>query len=72
MKSISFKCEMFFLLFFSDLPLKISYPPDFSDSRHYGLLLLVYVAPNTTEMCDAAAQKTLFLNPATKQNTFSV
>lgn len=26
---------------FIDLPLKISYPPDFSDSRHYGLLLLV-------------------------------
>lgn len=30
----------------ADLPLKISYPPDFSDSRHYGLLLLVYVPPN--------------------------
>lgn len=27
-----------------DLPLKLSYPPDFSDSRHYGLLLLVYVS----------------------------
>ncbi|XP_029314602.1 inactive dipeptidyl peptidase 10 isoform X1 [Cottoperca gobio] len=28
-----------------DLPLKISYPPDFSESRHYGLLLLIDSAP---------------------------
>ncbi|XP_067108979.1 inactive dipeptidyl peptidase 10-like isoform X3 [Osmerus mordax] len=28
-----------------DLPLKISYPPDFSDSRHYGLLLIVDGSP---------------------------
>lgn len=43
------KCKSFFFLFFlpislADLPLQISYPPDFSDSRHYGLLLLMYVA----------------------------
>uniref|UniRef100_A0A8K9WRU5 Dipeptidyl peptidase like 10 n=1 Tax=Oncorhynchus mykiss TaxID=8022 RepID=A0A8K9WRU5_ONCMY len=31
-----------------DLPLKISYPPDFSESRHYGLLLVVYVFPSVS------------------------
>jgi len=35
--------DIFFKFFFTDLPLKISYPPDFSDSRLYGLLLVVYV-----------------------------
>lgn len=34
------------VFFLADLPLKISYPPDFSDSRHYGLLLLMYVPPH--------------------------
>ncbi|KAK7939024.1 hypothetical protein WMY93_002350 [Mugilogobius chulae] len=28
-----------------DLPLKISYPPDFSESRHYGLLFVMDSAP---------------------------
>lgn len=28
-----------------DLPLKISYPPDFSESRHYGLLFIVDGSP---------------------------
>uniref|UniRef100_A0A7N6F7M4 Dipeptidyl peptidase like 10 n=1 Tax=Anabas testudineus TaxID=64144 RepID=A0A7N6F7M4_ANATE len=35
-----------------DLPLKISYPPDFSDSRHYGLLLLVDTAPGGQAVSD--------------------
>lgn len=34
-------CIMFICV--TDLPLKLSYPPDFSESRHYGLLLVVYV-----------------------------
>ena len=37
---------LFSMLFTPDLPLKISYPPDFSESRHYGLLLLMYVSYN--------------------------
>uniref|UniRef100_H3DKE9 Dipeptidyl peptidase like 10 n=1 Tax=Tetraodon nigroviridis TaxID=99883 RepID=H3DKE9_TETNG len=35
-----------------DLPLKLSYPPDFSDSRHYGLLLLVDSAPGGQTVSD--------------------
>ncbi|KAI3356572.1 hypothetical protein L3Q82_017770 [Scortum barcoo] len=35
-----------------DLPLKIFYPPDFSDSRHYGLLLLVDSAPGGQAVSD--------------------
>uniref|UniRef100_A0A8D3CY12 Inactive dipeptidyl peptidase 10-like n=1 Tax=Scophthalmus maximus TaxID=52904 RepID=A0A8D3CY12_SCOMX len=35
-----------------DLPLKISYPPDFSESRHYGLLLLVDSAPGDQAVTD--------------------
>ncbi|KAG7502666.1 inactive dipeptidyl peptidase 10 isoform X1 [Solea senegalensis] len=35
-----------------DLPLKISYPPDFSDARHYGLLLLVDGAPGGQVVSD--------------------
>nr|XP_020475835.1 inactive dipeptidyl peptidase 10 isoform X1 [Monopterus albus] len=35
-----------------DLPLKISYPPDFSDSQHYGLLLLVDSAPGGQAVSD--------------------
>uniref|UniRef100_A0A3Q3LKL2 Dipeptidyl peptidase like 10 n=1 Tax=Mastacembelus armatus TaxID=205130 RepID=A0A3Q3LKL2_9TELE len=35
-----------------DLPLKISYPPDFSDSRHYGLLLMVDSAPGGQAVSD--------------------
>ncbi|XP_054871268.1 inactive dipeptidyl peptidase 10 isoform X1 [Amphiprion ocellaris] len=38
-----------------DLPLKISYPPDFSDSRHYGLLLLVDGAPGGQTVSDRFA-----------------
>lgn len=45
-----FSLEIFFACLLSDLPLQISYPPDFSDSRHYGLLLLVYVPQNVSEM----------------------
>ena len=37
---------LFSMFFTPDLPLKISYPPDFSESRHYGLLLLMYVSYN--------------------------
>ncbi|XP_070693812.1 inactive dipeptidyl peptidase 10-like [Pempheris klunzingeri] len=35
-----------------DLPLRISYPPDFSDSRHYGLLLLIDSAPGGQAVSD--------------------
>ncbi|TKS67534.1 Inactive dipeptidyl peptidase 10 [Collichthys lucidus] len=35
-----------------DLPLKISYPLDFSESRHYGLLLLVDSAPGGQAVSD--------------------
>ncbi|TWW80309.1 Inactive dipeptidyl peptidase 10 [Takifugu flavidus] len=35
-----------------DLPLKLSYPPDFSDSRHYGLLLLLDSAPGGQAVSD--------------------
>lgn len=45
-----FSFEIFFARLLSDLPLQISYPPDFSDSRHYGLLLVVYVPQNVSEM----------------------
>ncbi|KAM7407888.1 hypothetical protein PAMA_003581 [Pampus argenteus] len=38
-----------------DLPLKISYPPDFSDSRHYGLLVLVDGAPGGQAVSDRFA-----------------
>eukprot|EP00064_Thunnus_orientalis_P003778 superscaffoldBa00000322_g3789 len=38
-----------------DLPLKISYPPDFSDSRHYGLLLLVDGSPGGQAVSDRYA-----------------
>uniref|UniRef100_A0AAY5JY57 Dipeptidyl peptidase like 10 n=1 Tax=Esox lucius TaxID=8010 RepID=A0AAY5JY57_ESOLU len=37
---------------FSDLPLKISYPPDFSESRHYGLLLVVDGSPGGQAVSD--------------------
>lgn len=37
-------CNVIYFSSHKDLPLKLSYPPDFSDSRHYGLLLLVYVS----------------------------
>uniref|UniRef100_A0A4W5P875 Dipeptidyl peptidase like 10 n=1 Tax=Hucho hucho TaxID=62062 RepID=A0A4W5P875_9TELE len=36
----------------SDLPLKISYPPDFSESRHYGLLLIVDGSPGGQAVSD--------------------
>ncbi|XP_054643797.1 inactive dipeptidyl peptidase 10-like isoform X2 [Dunckerocampus dactyliophorus] len=35
-----------------DLPLKISYPPDFSESSHYGLLLVVDGAPGGQAVSD--------------------
>ncbi|KAL7385749.1 hypothetical protein ABVT39_027724 [Epinephelus coioides] len=35
-----------------DLPLKISYPPDFSESRHYGLLLMIDTAPGGQAVSD--------------------
>ncbi|XP_024116225.1 inactive dipeptidyl peptidase 10 isoform X1 [Oryzias melastigma] len=35
-----------------DLPLKISFPPDFSESRHYGLLLVVDGAPGGQAVSD--------------------
>uniref|UniRef100_A0A8C5E369 Dipeptidyl peptidase like 10 n=1 Tax=Gouania willdenowi TaxID=441366 RepID=A0A8C5E369_GOUWI len=35
-----------------NLPLKISYPPDFSESRHYGLLLMVDCAPGGQAVSD--------------------
>uniref|UniRef100_A0A8C7QZ00 Dipeptidyl peptidase like 10 n=1 Tax=Oncorhynchus mykiss TaxID=8022 RepID=A0A8C7QZ00_ONCMY len=35
-----------------DLPLKISYPPDFSESRHYGLLLIVDGSPGGQAVSD--------------------
>ncbi|XP_030642290.1 inactive dipeptidyl peptidase 10 [Chanos chanos] len=35
-----------------ELPLKISYPPDFSESRHYGLLLMVDSAPGGQSVND--------------------
>ncbi|KAK0152510.1 Inactive dipeptidyl peptidase 10 [Merluccius polli] len=35
-----------------DLPLKISYPPDFSESRHYGLLLVIDGAPGGQSVSD--------------------
>uniref|UniRef100_A0A8C7QTB0 Dipeptidyl peptidase like 10 n=1 Tax=Oncorhynchus mykiss TaxID=8022 RepID=A0A8C7QTB0_ONCMY len=35
-----------------DLPLKISYPPDFSESRHYGLLLVVDGSPGGQAVSD--------------------
>ncbi|KAJ3591882.1 hypothetical protein NHX12_007013, partial [Muraenolepis orangiensis] len=35
-----------------DLPLKISYPPDFSESRHYGLLLVVDGSPGGQSVND--------------------
>uniref|UniRef100_A0AAQ5XZI4 Dipeptidyl peptidase like 10 n=1 Tax=Amphiprion ocellaris TaxID=80972 RepID=A0AAQ5XZI4_AMPOC len=47
--------DTFILLLFTDLPLKISYPPDFSDSRHYGLLLLVDGAPGGQTVSDRFA-----------------
>uniref|UniRef100_A0A665V551 Dipeptidyl peptidase like 10 n=1 Tax=Echeneis naucrates TaxID=173247 RepID=A0A665V551_ECHNA len=42
----------FLSFLFPDLPLKISYPPDFSDSRHYGLLLVVDTAPGSQAVSD--------------------
>uniref|UniRef100_A0A665V5N5 Dipeptidyl peptidase like 10 n=1 Tax=Echeneis naucrates TaxID=173247 RepID=A0A665V5N5_ECHNA len=49
----AFKLPVSFLSFlFPDLPLKISYPPDFSDSRHYGLLLVVDTAPGSQAVSD--------------------
>lgn len=36
--------NIFYIFYPTDLPLKITYPPDFSDSRHYGLLLVMYVS----------------------------
>uniref|UniRef100_A0A8D3CN88 Inactive dipeptidyl peptidase 10-like n=1 Tax=Scophthalmus maximus TaxID=52904 RepID=A0A8D3CN88_SCOMX len=44
--------QLFFSFLFTDLPLKISYPPDFSESRHYGLLLLVDSAPGDQAVTD--------------------
>uniref|UniRef100_A0A3Q3FB72 Dipeptidyl peptidase like 10 n=1 Tax=Kryptolebias marmoratus TaxID=37003 RepID=A0A3Q3FB72_KRYMA len=38
--------------FSTDLPLKISYPPDFSESRHYGLLLMIEGAPGGQTVSD--------------------
>ncbi|XP_049584130.1 inactive dipeptidyl peptidase 10 isoform X1 [Syngnathus scovelli] len=38
-----------------DLPLKISYPPDFSESRHYGLLLVVDGFPGGQTVSDRFA-----------------
>ncbi|TSK92869.1 Inactive dipeptidyl peptidase 10 [Bagarius yarrelli] len=35
-----------------DLPLKISFPPDFSDSRHYGLLLMIDSIPGGQQVDD--------------------
>ncbi|KAK3568690.1 hypothetical protein QTP86_013449 [Hemibagrus guttatus] len=35
-----------------DLPLKISFPPDFSDSRHYGLLLMIDSVPGGQQVDD--------------------
>ncbi|XP_061774621.1 inactive dipeptidyl peptidase 10-like isoform X2 [Nerophis ophidion] len=35
-----------------DLPLKISYPPDFSESRHYGLLLIIDGTPGGQAVSD--------------------
>ncbi|KAM8857924.1 inactive dipeptidyl peptidase 10 isoform 2-T2 [Synchiropus picturatus] len=35
-----------------DLPLQISYPPDFSESRHYGLLLVIDSAPGEQAVSD--------------------
>uniref|UniRef100_A0A3Q2UP34 Dipeptidyl peptidase like 10 n=1 Tax=Fundulus heteroclitus TaxID=8078 RepID=A0A3Q2UP34_FUNHE len=37
---------------FSDLPLQISYPLDFSESRHYGLLLMIDSAPGGQAVSD--------------------
>uniref|UniRef100_A0A3P8WH13 Dipeptidyl peptidase like 10 n=1 Tax=Cynoglossus semilaevis TaxID=244447 RepID=A0A3P8WH13_CYNSE len=37
---------------FTELPLKISFPPDFSESRHYGLLLIVDSAPGGQAVTD--------------------
>lgn len=36
--------NIFYIFYPTDLPLKITYPLDFSDSRHYGLLLVMYVS----------------------------
>lgn len=54
-----FSFEIFFACLLSDLPLQISYPPDFSDSRHYGLLLLVYVSEmfTTRSICVSCDRK---------------
>ncbi|KAK1789061.1 hypothetical protein P4O66_015004, partial [Electrophorus voltai] len=35
-----------------DLPMKIAFPPDFSDSRHYGLLLMIGGAPGGQQVDD--------------------
>uniref|UniRef100_A0A8C9ZTK5 Dipeptidyl peptidase like 10 n=1 Tax=Sander lucioperca TaxID=283035 RepID=A0A8C9ZTK5_SANLU len=43
---------IFLFFLFTDLPLKISYPPDFSESRHYGLLLLIDSAPGGQAVSD--------------------
>uniref|UniRef100_A0A672J137 Dipeptidyl peptidase like 10 n=1 Tax=Salarias fasciatus TaxID=181472 RepID=A0A672J137_SALFA len=42
----------FFHFPLADLPLKISYPPDFSESRHYGLLLVIDSAPGGQAVSD--------------------
>uniref|UniRef100_A0A667ZX50 Dipeptidyl peptidase like 10 n=1 Tax=Myripristis murdjan TaxID=586833 RepID=A0A667ZX50_9TELE len=42
--------SLYFL--FPELPLKISYPPDFSDSHHYGLLLMIDGSPGGQSVSD--------------------
>uniref|UniRef100_A0A3Q2EDJ2 Dipeptidyl peptidase like 10 n=1 Tax=Cyprinodon variegatus TaxID=28743 RepID=A0A3Q2EDJ2_CYPVA len=37
---------------FTDLPLQVAYPPDFSESRHYGLLLMIDGAPGGQSVSD--------------------
>uniref|UniRef100_A0A3Q3H019 Dipeptidyl peptidase like 10 n=1 Tax=Labrus bergylta TaxID=56723 RepID=A0A3Q3H019_9LABR len=46
------KLFLFCSFYLTDLPLKISYPPDFSESRHYGLLLVLDSAPGGQAVSD--------------------
>uniref|UniRef100_A0A3Q3D8L1 Dipeptidyl peptidase like 10 n=1 Tax=Hippocampus comes TaxID=109280 RepID=A0A3Q3D8L1_HIPCM len=51
----NFSCNGYSFSFCIDLPLKISYPPDFSESRHYGLLLVVDGFPGGQAVSDQFA-----------------
>uniref|UniRef100_A0A671WDW6 Dipeptidyl peptidase like 10 n=1 Tax=Sparus aurata TaxID=8175 RepID=A0A671WDW6_SPAAU len=44
--------NIFYIFYPTDLPLKITYPLDFSDSRHYGLLLVIDSAPGGQAVSD--------------------